>query len=415
MRLGPLRSRNYRAVLIGQATSSLGNGLVAVALAFAVLELTGSATDLGIVLTAQFLSQLALFLAGGVVADRISRRTVMIGADLARCASQGLLGALLIAGHPSISVIVLLVVVAGLAGGIFTPAAQGLTPALVDADDLAPANMIQSVVGSATGIIGPLLGGLLVATIGAGWAIAADAATFAVNVGMLLRVRIPLPPREHGASFLSDVRTGWREFRARSWFFSTVVAVAFLNMLAAAYLVLGPVICRRDYGGAVAWGYVTAAGSVGGALGGLAAMRWQPRRPMLATIPLIASFGLVPLAFAGQLPLPVICVADAFGVFGTLTFNSVFYTVVYKVVPENLLSRLSSYDYFFAFLLLPIGSALAGPVSAAVGLDLTLAVIGIACIAGPFAILAIPSVRELTLDPTAGPAPAAAPTAAAGG
>lgn len=406
MRLGPLRHRNFRAVFTGQAISSFGNAMVPVAIAFAVLRLTGSATDLGAVLTSEFVAQLALFLAGGVIADRISRRTVMIGSDITRTASQGLLGVLLVTTRPSVVVIAALVVVQGLAGGIFTPAAQGLTPALVPSEELQQANTLQSMVGSAMWIVGPAVGGVLVATIGPGWAVLIDAGTYLVNVVMLVGVRLELPPREVRTSFLSEMGVGWREFRARSWYFSTVVTVAVLNMFAVAYFVLGPAIARLDYGGAKAWGLINATGGIGSIAGGFMAMRFKLRHPFRFGVPLIMMFAVLPLALAARLPLVVVCVASAFALFGPLAFNAIVYTTVHKLVPEHLLSRLIAYDYFIAFLLTPVGSALAGPVSGWIGLRTALAVIGVVHVVGPLLILLIPSVRDLE-DP--GVAAAAAP------
>jgi MFS family permease len=398
VRFEPLRERNFRAVFIGQATSSLGNGLVPVAIAFAVLQLTGSTTDLGLVLTSEFVAQLVLFLAGGVVADRISRRTVMLSADTVRCASQALLGALLLTGRPSVLLIAALAAVQGLAGGIFTPAAQGLTPALVPADQLQQANTLQSMVGSTMWVIGPAVAGVLVATIGPGWALVADAATFAVNVVMLSTVTLVLPPREAKASFLSDMGTGWREFRARSWYFTTVVAVALMNMFAISYFVLGPAISRQYYGGALAWGAISACGGIGSVLAGFWGMRLRLRHPFRFGVPLMMLFALLPLALAARLPLPVVCLTSAIAWVGPATFNSIVYTTVQKLVPERLLSRLIAYDYFIAFLLLPVGSALAGPMSNAFGLRTMLLVVGLVQLIGPIGILGLRSVRELTDD-----------------
>jgi MFS family permease len=398
VRFAPLRQRGFRAVLIGQALSSLGNGLVPVAIAFAVLRLTGSTTDLGLVLTAEFTAELLLFLAGGVVADRISRKTVMVGADTVRFVSQGTLGLLLITGRPAILLIAALAVLQGLAGGIFTPAAEGLIPALVPPEDLQQANTLQSMAGSAMWVIGPAIGGVLVATVGPGWAILADSVTYAVNIAMLTRVDLVLPPREPQQSFVAEMRVGWREFRARSWYVSTTVSVAVLNMFVVTDLVLGPVACRRYYGGAEAWGAISASGGIGSVIGGFAAMRVKPRHPLRLGVPLMMTFALIPFALAARLPIALVCVLSGIGLAGPLAFNSIIYTTVHKVVPEHLLSRLIAYDYFLAYLLTPIGTVLAGPVSSAIGLRATFIVVGAVMVIGAPAILLIPSVRNLS-DP----------------
>jgi MFS family permease len=395
VRLGPLRHRNFRAVFFGQAASTLGNALVPVALAFAVLRLTGSASDLGWVLTSTYIAQLALYIAGGVVADRLSRRTVMITADTTRFLSQGLLGLVLITGHPAIGVIIALAVIEGLAGGVFTPAAQGLTPALVPAEDLHAANTLQSMSGSAAYVIGPAVGGILVATVGPGWAILGDAATYAINIAMLSRVRLELPPREHKASFLRDMAEGWREFRVRRWYLWTVVTIAVLNMFSTTYFVLGPVVARRYYGGAVAWGAIAASGSVGALIGGLGIMRLRLRHPLRLGVGAAALFSVVMIALGLHLPLVLTCVLAAVAVLGPVTCNTVIYTAIGHLVPEHLLSRLIAYDYFIAFLLLPVGAALAAPASNHFGLSETLIATGLIQLIGPFLILMIRSVWTL--------------------
>jgi MFS family permease len=397
-------------VFFGQAASSFGSALVPVALAFAVLRLTGSVTDLGFVVTAEFVAQLVMFLAGGVIADRISRRTVMIAADVTRAASQGLLGILLLTTRPHVAVIVVLAAVQGLAGGVFTPASQGMTPSLVPVEDLQAANLLQSMSGSIAWIIGPAVGGVLVATVGGGWALLGDAVTYVINIGMLSRITLELPAREPTQSFLRELGVGWREFRALDWYFYTVLTVAILNVFVSSYFVLGPEIARRHYGGAVAWGVIGASGSVGSLIGGFWAMRLRLRYPLRVGLLLCAGFGLVPVALALQLPLPVVCVISAFGFFGPLLFNSLIYATVQRVVPEHLLSRLFSYEYFLGFLFLPIGTLLAGPIAGHIGLRETLLISGVVQLIGAPAILFIRSVRDLedpaATEPAADPLPA---------
>src|SRR5262245_18483610 len=159
--------------------------MVAVALAFTVLEVGGSPSEVGLVLAARTLSLAACVLVGGVVADRISRRAVMVGADLVRLGSQRATAALLIGGAADVWSIALLAAVGGAATGFFSPASTGLLPAIVSADELQEANALRATAMSTGEILGPLLAGVQVAAAGAGWAFAVDAATFAASALLL--------------------------------------------------------------------------------------------------------------------------------------------------------------------------------------------------------------------------------------
>src|ERR687885_2010455 len=164
-----LRFRDFRLVFLSQLISTFGDFFVPIALAFAVLDLTGSVADLGFVLFARVLGQVLLFLAGGVWADRMPRQQVMIASHVVRLFSQGLLGTLLVSGHATIWQLIVLQLVHGAATGVFRPAASGLTPQLVPDEQLQAANGLMYLTLSVGGITGPAVGGGLVATGGAGW------------------------------------------------------------------------------------------------------------------------------------------------------------------------------------------------------------------------------------------------------
>ena len=177
-RLEALRERPFRLLFLGQAVSLLGDGMVGVALAFAVLELTGSATDLGIVLAARTVPLVAFLLVGGVWADRLPRRALMVTTDLVRFAAHGAMAALLIAGDPGIWLLAVLAAIAGAASAFFNPAISGIMPAVVSTERLQQANALRGLTEGVGRIAGPALAGVLVVGIGPGWALAVDAATF---------------------------------------------------------------------------------------------------------------------------------------------------------------------------------------------------------------------------------------------
>src|SRR5919199_1162945 len=173
-----LRVPDFRRVFLSQAVSTVGDFFVPIAISFAVLDLTGSVSDLGLVLFARILGQVILFLAGGVWADRFGRQQLMVAANAVRFVSQSVLGLLLVSGHARIWQLIVLQLVHGGATGLFRPAASGLTPQLVPPEQLQAANGLMYVTVSIGGIVGPAIGGVLVATVGPGWAIFGDGITF---------------------------------------------------------------------------------------------------------------------------------------------------------------------------------------------------------------------------------------------
>jgi MFS family permease len=400
--VGALRERNFRLLFIGQSVSALGNALVPVALAFAILDLTHSPADLGYVLGAEAAAQVVFLLAGGVIADRLSRRAVMLGADSVRGGAEAALGVLLITGHPSVWLIAVLAAVQGTAGALFMPASTGLTPAVVSQANLQQANQIQQVTSSGAGIAGPALAGLLVVAAGPGWAILADAVSFGVSVAFLARLDLTAAPRPSRQRFVTDLREGWDEFRSRTWLWTIVAVSAVFNFLITAYFVLGPVVSQRSYGGAAAWAIVATIWGAVSVAGGLLTMRLRPRHPLRLAVTASCFLPLPSLAFAAGLPLPAIAVVAAFGGTGLIVFYSQFTTTMQRQVPERTLSRVSSYDWFASLAVYPVGLAVAGPVAAALGVHTVLWGTGLIELAAILSLLLVPSIRQLTSEVPAG-------------
>jgi MFS family permease len=307
--LGALGEREFRLVYGAQVVSLLGDGIVPVALAFAILDLTGSATDLGIVLAARTLPMVACLLAGGVIADRTSRRRLMVAADLVRLVSQGLLGVLLVSGNAEVWQLAALQAVLGGASGFFNPASSGLLPMVVSPAHLQQANALRGVAMASGSIAGPVIAGVLVATVGPGEALLADAATYGTSAVLLMRVRVAESARARGPSFVADLRAGWREVRSRTWLWSIILAFSAVNALTAAFTVLGPLVAKRDLGGAGSWAAILAARGAGEVLGGLASLRARPRRPLLAAT-LACELAVIPTLLLGP-PAPTAVIAAA--------------------------------------------------------------------------------------------------------
>src|SRR3954452_8629074 len=186
--------------------------MVSIALAFAVLELGGSATEVGIVLAVRVAPMVATLLIGGVVADRLSRRSVMVVADIARFLTQGAIALLLLTGTAEIWMLAVLSGATGAATGFFNPASTGLIPAIVPSDQIQQANGVRATALSGGEIVGPAVAGVLIAGFGPGWALAIDAVTFGVSAMFLVRLHLPAHVAREGGSFFADLREGWGVF-----------------------------------------------------------------------------------------------------------------------------------------------------------------------------------------------------------
>jgi MFS family permease len=374
--------------------------MVPVALAFAILRLTHSAADLGFVLTAYAVSQLIFLLAGGVVADRIPRRVALLGSDMVRFAAEAILAAFLLSARPPLPVVLLLVFVQGAASALFMPASTGIVPALVEDAHLQAANSLLQTAYAAASVIGPAVAGVLVVTYGPGWAIAADAASYGVSVATLTMLKMVRLERGERRRFLTDLRDGWDEFRSLDWYWKSVSGAAVFNLLLAVYVVLGPVASIRFYSGAKSWATVATAAGVGSVVGGLVGNRVRAEHPMRTGLVFVILFAVPPLAIGAGLPVAAVAATAALGGAGNVIFNILFYTTVQRHVPEELLSRVSAYDWFGSLLAYPIGLAIAAPLAGAIGIRELLLFSAVLEIVTIVAILAVRSVWNLEASPT---------------
>lgn len=408
-RLGALRERNFRLFFIGQATSQLGTGMVGVALSFAVLDLTGSVSDLGLVLAAQTVPLVVFLLVGGAIADRLPRRAVMLVSDGARCVSQGTLAALLITGHAELWQLLVLQFLGGTATAFFLPAVTGLTTQVVSEERLQEANALRSLAASGGNIAGPAIAGVLVATVGPGWALAVDAASFAISAVFLGRLQLPPHDVISQTSILRDLVEGWHEFRSRTWLVLANVHAAIVNVtMLAPFYVVGPAVAKRSLGGAGAWALIASCFGIGLVAGGMISLTLRPRRPMLVGLAATISNAPALVLLAVKAPAIVIALA-AIPAGATLTFlNTVWETTLQQQVPARLLSRIVAYDWLAALVFQPVGYAAAGLVAAhLLGLSGTLwlgAAIG--SVSTVF-IVSLPSIRQLEARPPVSASPAA--------
>lgn len=396
-RLGPLQERQFRLLWIGQTTSAVGDSLIPVAIAFAVLRLGGSAAGIGLVLAAFTLPRVLLILVGGVWADRLPRQLVMVASDVVRGLVEVVFAVLLLTGAAQLWHLILGAAVIGAASAFFVPASSGLIPQTLSRTRLQQGNALMSLSRSAMGIIGPSVSGLLVATIGPGWVFVVDAATFAVSAISLLGLRLPRRSKaEERSGFIAELAGGWREVISRRWLVAAIVTFGFSNVAQAPIFVLGPVIAQERLGGAANWGLIVTSLGVGGLLGGLVALRWKPRRPLATGFLLGITFSLPLLALAPPLAVPLIMVAGALSLASGELSNTWWYTALQQHVPPQALSRVSSYDWLASIIFQPIGFAIVGPVALLIGMPATLIGAAILSLAANLGVLTIPAVRQLT-------------------
>jgi MFS family permease len=398
---GPLTERDFRLLFIGRTISLFGSSFAPIALAFAVIALTHSPSDLGLVLSAYMLAHLIFLLAGGVWADRLPRHLVMVTSDLLSGASQIAAAVLLLTGVAHTWHLILLAAIRGGASAFFMPASTGLVPKIVTTARLQQANALLSLSRNSTRIAGVALAGVLVATVGAGWALGLDGATYGIGALFVGMLRLPPVEPDEDRQFLRELAEGWREFRSRSWLCVTIVQFALINAYAiGAFLVLGPFVAQKELGGAAAWGFILAAEALGMILAGIIALRYRPERPLLVAT--LAVLTMAPLLALLGVAAPLLLILPAALLAGVgLELYGVFWdTTLQQHIPDEKLSRVSSYDVLGSFALIPVGVAVMGPISGAIGVADTLIGAALVVVVATLAVISVADVRNLRrLDP----------------
>lgn len=364
---GPLRHAAFRWLLAARTTSIVGNAVAPIALAFAVLDLTGSAADLGLVVAARSITNVAVLLFGGVLADRLPRNLLLVGTSVAAALTQGGVAALVITGSATVPALVVLSVLNGAVAGVSLPASAALVPDTVPPEQLRPANALLRLGLNAGTILGASAGGILIAAVGPGWGLAVDAAAFAAAAVFFSRLRLPERTKPARASMIADLREGWREFTSRSWVWIVVLQFAVLNAaFTGAVAVLGPVVADTTVGRS-AWGFVIGAQTLGFALGAVVALRWRPRRALGIGVAAMA-VAAVPVATLAVAPLiAVLIIGFALGGFAMELFAIAWDQSLQSHIPRDALSRVYSYDMVGSFVAVPLGEAVVGPAAHAVG------------------------------------------------
>lgn len=396
--LSALRERNLALLVSAVSISALGSGMSQVALAFAVLRI-GSASSLGLVFFARELPAVILLLLGGIWADRVSRKWLLVFGDLANGTAQVVTALLFLDGHATVWAVAALQILFGTSSAFTRPANIGLLPQAVARERLQTANALRMLGSNTAQIAGPAIGAAIVVAANPGWALAADAATFFVAGALKSQLRIEQADRPKRNHFLAELREGWSEFRARTWVWTMVSSFGLFQMtLFPTLLVLGPVVAKRHLGGAGAWGAILAFQAAGAVLGGLVALRMRFKRPLLTSAVVMLPTALLLALLGAAAPVWLLCaaalVATTFLLCGDIVWQSTFQ----QHVPDHLISRLSSFDWLGSVALNPIGYALVGPLAHRIGVAETLYLAAALNACVTLGLASVPTIRRFGVE-----------------
>ncbi|WP_327710391.1 MFS transporter [Streptomyces sp. NBC_00464] len=364
----PLKHAAFKNVAVGRFISFLGNGIAPVALAFAVLDLTGSAAQLGLLVAVRALASTVVMLYGGVLADRMPRALLMQGSALAAGGVQAAAGISVVCGFCSMPLLTTLAALSGALSALAMPSSMAVVAQTVPKDLLPQANALLRLSTKLALVIGSSVGGLLVAACGSGWGLIVDAATYVLAAYLFSRVKasgpVKLPKR---GTLVSDLREGWSEFVSHTWLWIVVLqATIWQAVWAGAIQVIGPLIAVNHIGEA-AWGFVLASYAAGTIVGGLVALRWRPERGVATGVAMTAVSGVLPLTLAFSSHPPVLIAA---GFLAGLSMEQVMVassTAVQSTIPPARLARVASFQIIGSSAAVPLGQALAGPLANSVG------------------------------------------------
>jgi MFS family permease len=382
----------FTSLAISRFISNVGNGVSPIALAYGVLSLpNATGKDLSIVMAARFVPLLAFMLFGGILADRFQRNRLVGGSDMIGSFLAGMSAISLIAGFSSTLLLALMGGLFGILNAIWWPAMSGVLPEILPKDKLQQGNAVMGLMTNFGYIVGTLGGGILVATVGAGWGLLVDAATFFI-AGVIVW-NLPI------LGIIHDLVVGWKEFISRSWVIAMVLAFALINMAFESMLsVLGPLNFSDPVSGPKQWSYNLAGLSIGMFIGGIGILKIKIRRPLFLAMILIAFSSMWDFALAFDMPIVFTVLASIFSGISLEVFMVTWNTSLQSHVPEESFSRVSSYDTLGSYGIAPLGIVIAGPLAMHFGVSTILFITGTLTLTAALISLLVPSVRNLRND-----------------
>lgn len=386
---------DFTLLATGQTLSWLGNGFQSVALPVAVVLNGGSASELGLVMASSVAAMLVGTLFGGVWADRLQPSLVMVGSDMIRLIATLGLAVMFSTDHPSLGLLCALTAISSCAGSFFAPAMTALKPMLTTPEKLQSANARLSLLQTSCAVIGPAAGGLVVAAFGAPIGFAVDAASFLASIVTVafIRARVSRGPADR---MLRDLRAGWAEIRRHDWLQAGIFAATGYHIANGIILVLIPIVAVQDLGGASATGAIYAAEGLGGVVGATIALRFKPRRMLLAGWLALLVMPIWALSYVWPAELGAILIGAVVGYAGLTFFSVAWETAIQDHVPHRLLARVASWDMLTSFIAMPIGSALAGPLANALGIKPLFAICAVVLLLASVSPLLVAGSRRLT-------------------
>jgi MFS family permease len=381
--LRPFRHREYRLLTASMAVSLVASGMWAVGLVWQVIALGGGPTDVSIVMTALSAGLLGSVLIGGVAADRLPRRALLIMVEAVRVGTAVLVGVLAVSGVLRVWQLAVIALLLGAAEAFFFPAYTALLPTILPADELLAANGVEGTLRpAAQAALGPALTGVLIGAFAPSVALLGAGLLYGIALLTLLFMRPLPPPAPSGerSSVVQDLREGFRYLFRTGWLFATL---AFASLLV--FLILGPIevllpVAVRDQTGSGASGYALAIGvyGVGAMVGSITVSSFPMPRRYLTIMILAWGFGSIPLAAIGITDQLWVMASALFVVgFAGAAAMVIWGTLLQRRVPPHLLGRVSSLDFFVSLTLMPVSMAAAGPVGEWLGLPLTFAIAGL--------------------------------------
>lgn len=386
------RDRHFTLLFSARTVSLIGSSMVSVGLPFAVLELSSSPAAMAQVVGVRLTATVVFLVFGGAIADRFPRLLVLRAATLLAFATQAVAAASVLLG---VATVTTLTVIEGLNGAISAfvlPAQIGLLPLIVGRESVQPANALLGMAKNLTKVVGPAAGGLIVAFAGAGWALAADSASYLLAAVAFLLLRIPAgdgSPRRRGSGLMNEIRFGWSEFASRSWVVAVVVSFTFMNAISVgAVSILGPLVAGQPEGiGSIGWGVALGAQAVGSFAISFVLMGRRPTRPLAAAMLGSSLLGLPMIAMGLSATLPVVMILFMVAGLGTGLFSILWESTLQTRVPEGSLSRVASYDLLGSTLAMPLGAVVFGigvgstdPASVLVVAGVTYSLIALGCL-----------------------------------
>jgi MFS family permease len=397
--LRALQHRNYRLFFSGQSVSLIGTWITRIATSWLVYRLTGSALLLGIVGFCGQIPTLVLAPFAGVMVDRWSRHRILLATQVLSMLQSLALAVLALAGIITVTEILVLQIMQGIINSFDTPARQAFVIEMVeDRADLPNAIALNSSMVTGSRIIGPTIGGVLIAAFGEGWCFMIDAISYVAVIASLLAMHVSADRRKSATRMLDEMRDGWRYV----WDFAptrtVLMLLALVSTMGMPYMVLMPAVAEDIlHGGAHTLGFLMTASGVGALIGALylatrASVMGLGRAIAIAAMVFGAGLAVFSLSHVLWLSLLLLPIVGGGFMVQTASTN----TILQTIVPEHLRGRVMAF-YAMAFLgTAPIGSLVAGVVADRIGVPWTIFMGGIACIGGGILFwLRLPKIGEM--------------------